>query len=154
MIAEFAGKRDESLQQARTEALATPGAVQVNGQVGHVLISWARVKRVQRGPADDAAIGLGDQDRMTWAMAVEPELGIGHSPRRSIQGGDTVRDALVMDVLNHRQIGKACRSDVWLWRWCERCRGERARHTGGRGGSNALELYRPLHTGRHLVTRQ
>ena len=42
---------------------------------------------------------------MTWTVPVEPELGIGHGARLSIQGGDTVRNALIVDLLKPGKLG-------------------------------------------------
>ena len=51
---------------------------------------------------------------MAWTVPLEPELRIGYGLQFGVQSGNTVDNPLIVDVLNQRQVAKACRPDLQL----------------------------------------
>ena len=105
MIAERAGELDEPLDQAAADAAPAPAALDVDRDVGHVVVRGSWVEVVEAAPADDLAASLGDDHRMARAARSHPLPALRGRAELGLQRGQTVLDALVVDHADRRRVG-------------------------------------------------
>ncbi len=101
MVADIARRRDQTLQQARTDTATTDGTLDIDREFGDVIVRRPRIENVQAAPTDHARAALCDQHRVTRAPGLEPgTLLLGRAQAR-LQRRDAILDALVVDFANH-----------------------------------------------------
>src|SRR5262249_13973473 len=76
--AELPSERHQPLEEATADALAAPAALDVDGQVRHVVVGRPGVEGVEARPPDHAGVGvLGDDYRMAGAAGGPPPAAVG-----------------------------------------------------------------------------
>src|SRR5262249_534923 len=97
MVADLARELDEALEESVPHALATPGTLDVDGEVGHVAVGRARIEDVETAPADDRVTRFCHDDGMARAARGHPFAPFLRTTQLGLERRDAVLDPLVVD---------------------------------------------------------
>ena len=100
---------DHAWEQHAADASAPLAALDVDRQVGDVVIGRPRIEAVETGPGDDAPVALGHEHRMALAPCRQPLPPLIRRPELRLEGRDAILDALVVDRRDRRNITLARR---------------------------------------------
>ena len=101
---------DHAWEQHAADASAPLAALDVDRQVGDVVIGRPRIEAVETGPGDDAPAALGHEHRMALAPCGQPLPPLIRRPELRLEGRDAILDALVVDRRDRRNITLARRA--------------------------------------------
>ena len=95
---------DESTEQEITHASTSPVAMDVHRKFADASVTFPRPVRSSARPADDFDIDLRNNGGITTSNGLKPRLLIFRRSRLGFIGGDTVLDALIVNLSNRRSI--------------------------------------------------
>lgn len=98
VVAEAGGFGDDGFLEPAADPLAAVRGAHEEGALGSVVVGGAVGPARQRGPADDAALGAGDQHGMALVVRAEPGGALLHALRLGIEGRRGVQDRLIVDL--------------------------------------------------------
>src|SRR5213593_449274 len=90
--------------------MAAPVALDVDGEVRHVLIGGASVEDVEAAPAHHRAGRLGDDHRVTRPARGNPLAPLRRSAKLRLAGGPAVLPNLVVDQADGFDVARAGRT--------------------------------------------
>src|SRR5262249_10131211 len=88
---------DQVGEQDSPDTLATPLALDVHGDVGHVVVTRPRIEDVEAGPAHGLDAAHRDHGRVGCAPRGQPAAAFVHIAQLRLERGHAVLDALVVD---------------------------------------------------------
>jgi hypothetical protein len=98
VVAESACFGDQGGEEGGADPGAACGAIDVDREVGDEAVGGSGVEGVERAPADDDSVPLGDQYGVALAFPGQPGGPLLGGPLLGFEGRQPVDDALVVDA--------------------------------------------------------